>query len=166
MIHGVASIHQNLKIGVFLRKIIFGKLWFKKDTSFILPTSCSSYRDASNEQSFDLKRLFWKVDLRSMSWVWPDQKSYVAYRRSDIVDLNTSNVYFHCSNTSLWKVVVENCWGPFKTWGDLGDVKRGRNFLVAIFLFSVSSFPVTRCLEVFRMVFVRKGRFQFSPIDR
>ena len=89
---------------------------------------------------------------------WSDQKKirYVAYQTSRSVSSAWTHLwFFHCSSLSLSKSFL-------KTAGDLSwpEVTLGDEdgSLAAIIQFRVSNLPVTRCLIVFRMVFVQKRR--------
>ena len=86
---------------------------------FILTASCSTCRDASNELSFDIKRSPWKFDRRSRSWCI----SVDPYRRPEhICDIL---IVLACL---YQKLLAKNCWWPFKTWNELGDIRRGNSF--------------------------------------
>ena len=58
------------KITVFIKIVFCNSFWLKTVTTFILPASYSSRRNASNELYVDLETSFWKFDLRSRSWPW------------------------------------------------------------------------------------------------
>ena len=93
---------------------------------------------------------FWKVDLRSRSW--PDRK------RSCCILVDPYGRPEHICGVFIalaglyQKLLPKNCWWPFMTWNDFGDMT-GEGSLVAIFRLRLSSLPVTR---VFRMVFFQK----------
>ena len=66
---------KSYKIAFFFSKKTFhNNFWLSEETTLILPVSYFSSWDASNELYFDLKRSFWKFDLRSSHDSWPDRK--------------------------------------------------------------------------------------------
>ena len=95
-----------------------------------------------------------EFDLRSM-W-WPDRK------RSYCISIDPYRLpeHIYCVFIALAclcrMLLPKNCWWPFMTWNDLGDMKRGHYSLAAIFRFRASSIPINLCLKVFRMVFIKK----------
>ena len=89
-------------------------------------------------------------------------KDHAPYQSIRIVVLNTSKVFSPLYLVSIKSycrklpVIFNDLKWP---WGN------EEGSLVAIFLFKVSIPHVLRWLRVFRMVFVQKRRFQFSPVD-
>ena len=136
----------TLKIAVFAKQFFCNNFMFSKGTTIILPESCFSCWDASNELWVDLKRSYC---ISFDPYRWPEHIYGVFNALSAI--------------WSLSKVIAEKL---LITFHDLKwPWRHGEGSLVAIFRLRVSSLPVTRCLRNVSNGFLPKeAPFIFLPL--
>ena len=150
-------------MNVFFYKKICNNFLLSEGTAFKLPASYFSSWDTSNELSFDLKRSFWKFDVRLSSWPDPKKPCCIS------VDLYGRREHIYgvfIALAGFYQKVLSKNWWPFMTWNDLADMARGHWLQYSDSVRQVQGQSAyTRCLRGFQMVFFQKRRLWFSPID-